>query len=134
MHAAAGLDFRADGQLTTNALSVTAAYASGPDYWLSRSSITGWLGYWEKDVYRVSKTVTGANRVSVRTLPNDGEYLQPKLCVSPVSNGPPMPEQCATPATSVQLPAGESYVVVFNGTEPVQQYRGDTVQYVLELQ
>lgn len=127
-------DFRADGQLTTNALSVTAAYASGPDYWLSRSSITGWLGYWEKDVYRVSKTVTGANRVSVRTLPNDGEYLQPKLCVSPVSNGPPMPEQCATPATSVQLPAGESYVVVFNGTEPVQQYRGDTVQYVLELQ
>jgi hypothetical protein len=127
-------DFRADGQLTTNALSVTASYTSGPDYWLSRSSVTGWLGYWERDVYRVSKPLTGATRVSVRTLPNDGEYLQPRLCVTPVSNNPPMPERCASPGASAELPAGESYVIVFNGTEPLQRYRGDSVQYVLELQ
>ena len=54
-----------------------------PGVLLSRSGITGWLGYWEKDVYRITKPAT-ATRVSVRTLPNDGEYLQPKLCIAPV--------------------------------------------------
>ncbi len=128
-------DFRIDdGVQTTNALSVAAAYASGPDYWLSRSGITGWLGYWEKDVYRVSSTATGATHVSVRTLPNDGEYLQPKLCIAPVSDDPPMAERCASPTTTAQLPAGESYVIVFNGSDPLQRYRGDSVQYALELQ
>jgi hypothetical protein len=127
-------DFREDSVLTTNALSVTAQYASGPDYWLSRSGITGWLGYWERDVYRVNKAATGATRVSVRTLPNDGEYLQPRLCIAPVTNDPPMPERCPSPATSVDLPAGDSYVIVFNGTDPLPVYRGDSVQYVLELQ
>lgn len=127
-------DFLQDQVLTTNALSVTASYASGPDYWLSRSGITGWLGYWERDVYRVNRAATGATRVSVRTLPNDGEYLQPRLCIAPVTNDPPMPERCASPATSVDLPAGDSYLVVFNGTEPLPLYRGDSVQYILELQ
>lgn len=127
-------DYDIDGTSTTNALSVTSSYASGPDYWLSRSGITGWLGYWEKDVYRVSKSATGATSVSVRMLPNDGEYLTPKLCVVPVTANPALPERCASPATSVVLPPGESYVVVFNDGAPVQQFRGDSVQYILELQ
>jgi hypothetical protein len=126
-------DFRQDSEMTTNARSVTSAYAAGPDYWLSRSGITGWLGYWERDVYRVQQGA-GATRVSVRTLPNDGEFLQPLLCVAPVTTNPPLPERCASPSASVTLPAGESYVVVFNGTEPLPRYRGDSVQYVLELQ
>lgn len=127
-------DYNIDGQLTTNALSVTSSYASGPDYWLSGSGVTGWLGYWEKDVYRISKSATGATSVSVRMLANDGEYLTPKLCVTPVTANPALPERCASPATSVVLPPGESYVVVFNDGEPVQRFRGDSVQYILELQ
>ena len=124
--------FSGDAQ-TTNVLAVLSSYTSGPEYWLSRSGITGWLGYWEKDVYRITKPAT-ATRVSVRTLPNDGEYLQPKLCIAPVTNTPVLPARCAAPATSVVIPAGDSYVVVFNDTEPLPRLRGDSVQYILELQ
>jgi hypothetical protein len=45
-----------------------------------------------------------------------------------------MPERCAAPSTSVTLPAGQSYVVVFSDTEPLGRLRGDSVQYILELQ
>jgi hypothetical protein len=119
---------------TTNVLAVGSSYASGPEYWLTRSGITGWLGYWEKDVYRINKASVGATRVSVRTLPSGGEYLQPKLCVGSVASTPVMPERCAAPSTNVTLPSGDAYVVVFSDTEPVARLRGDSVQYILELQ
>jgi hypothetical protein len=102
--------------------------------WLTESGVTGWLGYGEKDVYRISKTITGAKAVRVRTLPSGGEYLVPKLCVGSVANSPVMPEKCANPSTHVDLPAGESYVVVFNDSGNLQTVHGDTVQYILELE
>jgi hypothetical protein len=118
---------------TTNVLAVGPSYAFGPEHWLTRSGVSGWLGYWEKDVYRVDPTTVGATRVTVRTLPSGGESLQPKLCVGSVANTPVMPERCAAPSTDVTLPAGESYVIVFSDTEPLSGLRGDSVQYVLEL-
>jgi hypothetical protein len=125
--------FSSDAQ-TTNVLAVGSSYAAGPEYWLTRSGVSGWLGYWEKDVYRVDKATLGATRVSVRTLPSGGEYLQPKLCVGSVANTPVMPERCAAPSTSVTLPTGQAYIVVFSDTEPLGRLRGDSVQYILELQ
>jgi hypothetical protein len=115
---------------------VSAAYASGPEFWLTASGVTGWLGYGEKDVYRISKKVTGAKAVRVRTLPAGGEYLVPKLCVGSVANVPVMPDRCPNAATWYALPQGESYVVVFNDAEdmPNRYLRGDSIKYVLELE
>jgi hypothetical protein len=99
--------------------------------------VTGWLGFGEKDVYRISKPVTGAKAVRVRTLPAGGEYLVPKLCVGSASNVPVMPDRCANAASWASLPPGESYVVVFNDAldAPGQRnLRGDSVKYVLELE
>jgi hypothetical protein len=112
----------------------TAVYTSGTEFWLTESGVTGWLGYGEKDVYRISKTITGAKAVRVRTLPSGGEYLVPKLCVGSVANTPVMPEKCADPSTHYNLPAGESYVVVFNDSGNLSSVHGDTVQYILELE
>jgi hypothetical protein len=115
---------------------VSAAYDSGPEFWLTASGVSGWLGYGEKDVYRISKELTGAKAVRVRTLPAGGEYLVPKLCVGSVSNVPVMPDRCADAASWYALPPGESYVVVFNDAEdmPNRYLRGDSVKYLLELE
>jgi hypothetical protein len=115
---------------------VSAAYASGPEFWLTASGVSGWLGYGEKDVYRISKEVTGAKAVRVRALPAGGEYLVPKLCIGSASNVPIMPDRCANAATWYALPAGESYVVVFNDAEdmPNRYLRGDSLKYLLELE
>jgi len=74
--------------------------------------------------------------VRVRTLPSGGEYLAPKVCVGSVANVPIMPDPCANPSTWHALPSGESYVVVFSAAEdvPARYLRGDSVQYVLELE
>ncbi|WP_437543601.1 transglutaminase domain-containing protein [Sorangium sp. So ce367] len=138
-------------------LSLQAAYESGPDFWLTQSGVTGYLGRGEKDVYRISKATTGARAVSVRTV--GGSTLQPVLCVGPYvdPNGPPVvnepdmaprwtvsvPARCADRATTYPLPEGESYVVVFHDHgQPDDAYPdpndrlklGDSVQYVLDLQ
>jgi hypothetical protein len=115
---------------------VSAAYGAGPEFWLTASGVTGWLGYGEKDVYRIGKESTGAKAVRVRTLPTGGEYLAPKLCVGSVANVPIMPDPCSNPSTWHALPRGESYVVVFSDAEdvPARYLRGDSVQYVLELE
>jgi hypothetical protein len=127
-------------------LSVADAYFSGPEYWLTASGVTGWIGYGEKDVYRISKAVTGASAVRVRALPSGGAGLSPALCVaSATAPAPAIPEVCASPATSVALPSGESYVVVFNtqpdpldptvpDPAPSRLLRGDTLQYELVLE
>jgi hypothetical protein len=112
----------------------TAAYMAGPEFWLTESGVTGWLGFGEKDVYRISKTTTRAKAVRVRTLPSGGEYLVPKLCVGSVANTPVMPEKCANPSTHVDLPVGESYVVVLNESGYIDSVRGDSVKYILELE
>jgi hypothetical protein len=119
--------------LTRNVLDVSASYTSGPEHWLSRSGVTGWLGYWEKDVYRVSRAARGATRVRMRTLPNDGEFLQPKLCVGSAAHSPVMPEPCANASAEVELPAGEAYVIVF-ADAALPHLRGDSVRYALELE
>ena len=115
---------------------VSPAYTSGPEFWLTASGVTGWLGFGEKDVYRISKEVTGAKAVRVRTLPSGGEYLSPKLCVGSAASVPVLPARCSNAATWYALPPGESYVVVFNDVDdvPNRNLRGDTVQYVLELE
>jgi hypothetical protein len=117
-------------------LDVSSAYASGPEFWLTESGVAGWLGYGEKDVYRISKASTGARAVRVRPLPSGGEYLDVKLCVGSASNVPVMPDRCANAANWQTLPSGESYVVVFNDAEdmPERYLRGDSVRYVLELE
>jgi hypothetical protein len=115
---------------------VSAAYTSGPEFWLTTSGVTGWVGYGEKDVYRISKTVTGARAVRVTTLSGGSGNLDLKLCVGSVSNMPVMPDRCANAASSYTLPAGESYVVVFNDAEdmPARYLRGDVAKYVLDLE
>ena len=117
-------------------LTVSDAYASGPEFWLTESGVTGWLGYGEKDVYRTSKVASGARAVRVRSLPSGGEFLAVKLCVGSASNVPVMPDRCANAANWQSLPSGESYVVVFNDAEdmPQRYLRGDSVRYVLELE
>lgn len=117
--------------------SVANAYSSGPEFWLTISGVTGWIGFGDKDVYRISKETTGAKAVRVRTLPSGGEYVAPVLCVAPASPSLALPAKCEKPAARQTLPAGESYVVVFNNTPDVnfsRVLRGDTIQYVLELE
>jgi hypothetical protein len=115
---------------------VSAAYTSGPEFWLTASGVKGWLGFGEKDVYRISKELSGAKAVRVRTLPSGGEYLSPKLCVGSAANMPVLTTRCSNAATWYALPAGESYVIVVNDADdvPNRNLRGDTVQYVLELE
>ena len=117
-------------------LAVTPAYSSGPEFWLTSSGVTGWVGYGEKDVYRINKETTGARAVRVTTAPGGSYGLDLKLCVGSVSNTPVMPSRCADAATSQVLPAGDSYVVVFNDAEdmPARYLRGDVAKYVLDLE
>jgi hypothetical protein len=122
---------------TGDVTSVASAYSSGPEFWLTASGVTGWIGFGDKDVYRISKEVTRAKAVRVRALPSGGEYIAPVLCVGSTGTFPTMPEKCANPASHQNLPAGESYVVVFNNTPDVNYsrvLRGDSIQYVLELE
>ena len=116
---------------------VSAAYDAGPEFWITSSGITGWLGYGEKDVYRINKTTTRAKAIRVRSLPNGGEYLIPKLCVASASNLPAIPERCADAASHYNLPAGDAYVIVFNDALDQPDHRtlrGDSIQYILELE
>jgi len=117
-----------------NVLDESASFQSGPEFWMTSFSLTGWLGRGEKDVYRISKALTGARAVRVRSLPNDGAYLVPKLCVGSSSNNPVMPSRCADAGTHYPLPAGESTIVVFSDTGNQPSLWGDSVQYVLELE
>jgi hypothetical protein len=122
---------------TSGVLDVSAAYASGSEFWLTASGVTGWIGYGEKDVYRVSRTVTGARAVRVTMVPdpNSTWNFDIKLCIGSVSNTPVMPSRCSDAASTYPLPSGESYVVVFNDAEdmPSRYMRGDVAKYVLEL-
>ncbi len=128
-------------------LSVTDAYFSGDEYWLTESRVTGWIGYGEKDFYLINKEATGASAVRVKALPSGGAGLSPALCLaSPDDPLPIIPVRCPDPGTVVDLPSGTSYVVVFN-TQPdppvhdpnfpdplvSRVLRGDTLQYELEL-
>jgi hypothetical protein len=135
------------GNLTpTDLLSVADAYYSpGRQYWLTSAGAAGWIGFGDKDVYRVSKEATGATGVHVQILPSGDQTLTPVLCVGPTSiAAPEMLDVCASPGQTVDLPAGESYVVVFNNRpDPIvyqdgepkysRVLRGDTVAYQLEL-
>jgi hypothetical protein len=117
-------------------LNVSAAYSSGPEFWLTASGVSGWVGYGEKDVYRISKSATGARAVRVSIAPGGSYGLDLKLCVAPASNVPVLPESCANAAASQELPEGDSYVVVFNDAEdmPARYLRGDLAKYVLDLE
>ena len=119
----------------SSVLNVTSAYTAGPEYWLTASGVNGWIGYGEKDVYRISKAVTGAKAVRVTTV-GGSSSLALKVCVGSVSNTPIMPERCPNAASSTLLPSGESYVVVFNDAEdaPSRYLRGDIAKYVLDLE
>src|SRR5690606_27932670 len=91
---------------------VSAAYTSGPDFWLTSSGTTGWVGYGEKDVYRINKASTGARAVRVSVAPGSfSSNWDLKLCVGSASNVPVMPDRCSNAASSPLLPAGDSYVV-----------------------
>ena len=141
-------------------LQLASAYGSGPDFWLSRSGITGFLGRGEKDVYRLNKAATGASSVSVRLAAGSNTTLSPKLCIGPYidPNSPPvqdgsdgspprwtasLPEPCSNRATTLSLPDGDSVLVVFHDEGyGVDDYvyadnrlkYGDSVQYELTLQ
>jgi hypothetical protein len=123
---------------TSGVTTVTAAYTSGPEFWMTASGLTGWLGYGEKDVYRVSRTVTGARAVRVSHVsdPNGSWNLDLKLCIGSASNVPVLPDRCPDAASSYPLPPGESYVVVFNDAEdmPWRYLRGDVAKYRLDFE
>lgn len=114
-------------------LSVADAYTSGPEFWLTQSGVSGWIGRGEKDVFRISKSLTGARAVKVRVLATGADYLT-KLCIRSVANSPAVPTRCADAATNYNLPAGESYVVVFNDVPDApghRNLRGDSLHYAL---
>jgi hypothetical protein len=74
--------------------------------------------------------------VKVRGLSTGADYLSPKLCIRSVANNPALPTRCADAATTYNLPAGESYVVVFNDAPDMpgrRNLRGDSVRYALDL-
>jgi len=148
-----------EGVGENDVLQLASAYGTGPDFWLSRSGITGFLGRGEKDVYRINKAATGANTVSVRLAAGSNTTLNPKLCIgayidpnsTPVDPGgdgsPPrwtasLAEPCTNRATTQTLPAGDSVLVVFhdegyNLDDYVSDSRlkyGDSIQYELTLQ
>jgi hypothetical protein len=149
-----------EGVGENDVLQLASAYGSGPDYWLSKSGITGVLGRGEKEVYRVNKAATGASSVSVRLAAGSNTTLSPKLCIGPYSdpNSPPaeegsagspprwtasLPAPCNDRATTLALPEGDSVVVVFHDEGyNVDDYvyadnrlkYGDSVQYELTLQ
>jgi hypothetical protein len=119
-------------------LSLGDVYASGPEYWLTNDGATGYIGFSDKDLYRVNREATGASSVRVRTVPDGGEALRPVLCIASATEEPPvLPTMCDNPAQSVELPPGDSYVVVFNGEPNVagsHLLRGDSIQYELVLE
>lgn len=118
-------------------LNVTAAYTSGPEFWLTSSGVKGWIGYGEKDVYRINKSTTGARAVRVSAVPGSvSSSFDLRLCVGSANNTPVMPDRCANAATSQLLPSGDSYVVVFNDAEdmPARYLRGNVANYVLDLE
>lgn len=117
-------------------LNLSAAYNSGPEFWLTASGVSGWVGYGEKDVYRINKAATGARAVRVSIAPGGSYGLDLKLCVGSASNVPVMPSRCDNAAVSQVLPDGDSYVVVFNDAEdmPARYLRGDVAKYVLDLE
>lgn len=119
-------------------VNLSSAYSSGPEFWLTRSGATGYIGCSDKDVYRISKQATGASAVKVRKLGSNGSALQPVLCLASATQpSPTLSAMCPNPGDSVTLPPGESYVVVFNGTPQVlgsRIMRGDSIQYELVLE
>ena len=117
---------------TSDVLIESAAFQSGVEFWMTSGSLTGWLGRGEKDVYRINKAKTGAKAVRVRTLSNDGEFLTPKICVASASSDLVMDKQCKAVTWSA-LPAGDSYIVVYNDADGMVR-RGDSIQYILELE
>jgi hypothetical protein len=149
-----------EGVGENDVLQLASAYGSGPDYWLSRSGITGYLGRGEKEVYRINKAAAGASSVSVRVAAGSSTTLNPKLCIGPYidPNSPPveegsdgspprwtasLPQPCSNRATTLALPDGDSIVVVFHDEGyNVDDYvyadnrlkYGDSVQYELTLQ
>jgi hypothetical protein len=118
-------------------LNLGNVYSSGPEHWLTRSGATGFIGFSDKDVYRINMEATGASAVEVSVVASGGSQLHPVLCIAPVTAGvPAFPEMCDNPGASVTLPPGDSYVVVFNGTPQVlgsRMLRGDSIQYQLSL-
>ena len=123
-----------DVETTTDVLNISSAYQSGKEFWMTATGLTGWLGRGEKDVYRINKTSTGAKAVTVRALVNDGEFLAPKICVRAATVDPLMPSRCADAGTRYVLPAGDAYIVVFNDAADAMVRRGDSIQYILELE
>jgi hypothetical protein len=123
-----------DGEPTTDVLNVSSAYQAGTQFWMTATGLTGWLGRGEKDVYRINKTTTGARAVTVRALVNDGEFLAPRLCVRSATVDPLMPARCSDAGTRYLLPSGDSYIVVFNDAADAMVRRGDSIQYILELE
>ena len=123
-----------DFDSSTDVLNVSSAYQSGKEFWMTATGLTGWLGRGEKDVYRINKTSTGAKAVTVRALVNDGEFLAPKLCVRSASVDPLLPSRCTDAGTRYLLPSGDSYIVVFNDAADAMVRRGDSIQYILELE
>jgi len=123
-----------DVDLTTNVLDVSAAYQSGPEFWMTSSGLTGWLGRGEKDIYRITRRFTAANAVRVQAITNDGAYLTPKICVGPTLNDPVMPQQCWNADTRFVLPSDDNYIVVFNDAPDLMSRRGDSIQYRIDLE
>jgi hypothetical protein len=117
---------------------LSSVYASGPTHWLTRSGATGFIGFSDKDVYRVSKAATGASKVRVSMVGSSSSPLRPVLCLALATEpSPTMPGMCETPAESVTLLDGEFYVAVFNITPMASEtypMRGDSIQYELSLE
>lgn len=62
-----GSALRSRDATTSNVLAVGPSYASVLN-WLTRSGVSGWLGYWEKDVYRINQAGEGVSLTRSRSL------------------------------------------------------------------
>ncbi len=111
-------------------------YNSSTGYWITKSGVTGWLSFGDKDVYRISKSTAGGDYLRVVAQPSFGSSnLAPELCIypSPLVSGATSSKRCADAASVRRIPEGESYVVVFNDSENMTRYHGDVTRYRIEV-
>lgn len=129
-----GMEYSLDGSMVDI---LAPQYNAYNDFWITETGAEGWLGFGEKDIYRIRKETVDADYIRVRVLPSSGSSnLVPKICFVPaplkegVTN---MSHRCSDAAAVRRIPEGDTYVVVFNDSNNLARYHGDVVQYQVEI-
>lgn len=110
--------------------SVSAGYAAGTEFWISSSSVLGWLGWGGRDIYMLQADAPRTVEVVAPAV------LDVRLCAfENPSFGPSnlMPD-CRPGTTSVAVTPGTWEIVVFALAPEAEANYGNTLQYELRVQ